>query len=309
MVSVIVPVYNNEDYIGRCLESLLNQDYNDYEILVINDGSTDGTIDRIKAYNSNRIKLFTLKNSGPAAARNFGISKCSEKSDYLLFVDSDDTVEKSYIRKLAEQANENSLVICSINHTYEGSDQTQRSEYSSSGVDVIKDIWNSDDFYKLLRNGMIAPLWNKCYSMKIIRRNNLLIPEQLPEDIRFNLEYLKHVVRINLINEPLYNYIHRSNSVSSRPHECLFINYIDIQKQLLSLTNYRHYKEILEFVYSQYLAITFAYIKKGDSRIPAKYLAKKDVRKAVINHRPSGIGDCIVKYLFLLRLFSIMKKV
>ena len=309
MVSVVIPVYNNENYIGRCLESLLCQDYQDYEIIIINDGSTDDTVERVKAFNSDIIKLFTIKNSGPSAARNYGINKCNEKSDYLLFVDSDDTVEKDFIKKLVAQADEDSLAICSVNHKYEGSEYANSPGSKTGEVGVINDIWHSDVFYMLLKNGVVAPLWNKCYSLKIIRENNMSIPEQLPEDIRFNLEYLRYVKGIRIINEPLYNYIHRANSVSSRPHECLFINYINIQKALLNLTDSQYHKEVLEFVYPQYLALTFAFIRTGESKIPGRYLAEKEVRKAIINHRPSCIGDCIVKYLFLFRLFFLLKKI
>ena len=111
MVSVIVPVYNNEKYIGRCLESLLCQDYRDYEIIVVNDGSTDGSVEKIKAINSDRIRLFTIENSGPSAARNYGISKCNEKSDYLFFVDSDDTVTNNYLSSMLRYASNDCLVL------------------------------------------------------------------------------------------------------------------------------------------------------------------------------------------------------
>lgn len=100
--SIVVPVYNTEKYIERCLNSILDQTYNNYEIIVVDDGSKDnslGIIKEIAAKNDN-IKLFSKKNSGVSDTRNFGVSKC--QGDYLCFVDSDDYIEKNYLEKIKD---------------------------------------------------------------------------------------------------------------------------------------------------------------------------------------------------------------
>ena len=95
MISVIVPVYNGEKYIKRCLQSIIEQDYNNIEILVIINGTTDKTEEKAKEIKDNRIKIFTLEEKGVSNARNFGIDKAL--GEYVIFIDSDDWIEKDML--------------------------------------------------------------------------------------------------------------------------------------------------------------------------------------------------------------------
>ena len=101
-VSVIVPVYNVEKYLSRCLESLINQSLKDIEIICINDGSTDNSLQILKqfAYKDNRIKIINQTNSGQSVARNKGLAIASGK--YIGFVDSDDWIDNDYYEKMFE---------------------------------------------------------------------------------------------------------------------------------------------------------------------------------------------------------------
>lgn len=102
LVSCIVPVYNVEKYLDRCISSLLAQTYSDYEIVIINDGSTDQSAELLKKYsNQNKIRIFSQKNQGLSAARNQGIKLA--KGDYVTFIDSDDWVDKEYLNIMVEQ--------------------------------------------------------------------------------------------------------------------------------------------------------------------------------------------------------------
>lgn len=102
MISVIIPVYNAEQYIKRCLNSVLNQTFNDYEIIMVNDGSTDGSLEILKKYESqnSKLKVITQKNLKAAAARNSGLKYAS--GEYIAFIDADDYVHNDYLRILYE---------------------------------------------------------------------------------------------------------------------------------------------------------------------------------------------------------------
>lgn len=117
-VSVVVPLYNNEQYIGRCIDSLLAQDYNNYEIIIVDDGSTDSSFETAQQFQSEKVKIFSKVNGGPSFALHFGISKCSGDSEYLFFVDSDDTVAPNYISSMVKYAAPNRLVLCGVNHLH-----------------------------------------------------------------------------------------------------------------------------------------------------------------------------------------------
>ncbi len=95
MISVIIPLYNKEDYISTSIKSIFKQSYNDYEIIVVNDGSTDKSVDIAKAFNDERIRIFNKKNAGVAAARNKGIEEA--KGEFITFLDADDEWNEDYL--------------------------------------------------------------------------------------------------------------------------------------------------------------------------------------------------------------------
>ena len=121
LVSIIVPIYNVEKYLEQCVISLINQSYKNIEIILINDGSTDNSIDIMNKYKKldGRVKCYCKVNGGLSDARNYGISV--SKGKYIVFVDSDDYVEKDYISILYNLIIENNVKIsqCGINKVYE----------------------------------------------------------------------------------------------------------------------------------------------------------------------------------------------
>ena len=115
LISVIIPTYNNGKFLDKCIESILSQTYCEFELLIINDGSTDNTIDILKYYGQKdkRIKLFNIENNGVSFARNLGISKA--KGEYICFIDSDDWVEKDYLSQFVSKIqNSKTLIIQEI---------------------------------------------------------------------------------------------------------------------------------------------------------------------------------------------------
>ncbi|HEX7869299.1 MAG TPA: glycosyltransferase family 2 protein, partial [Chryseobacterium sp.] len=128
-VSVIVPVYNVENYLAKCLDSLVNQTYQNLEILVVNDGSKDGSEEIIKQYSeqySDKIKAFTKENGGLSDARNFGIDRAT--GDYFGFVDSDDYVAETMFEEMLglTEKYDAEMVICNIQKVDEHGNITQK---------------------------------------------------------------------------------------------------------------------------------------------------------------------------------------
>lgn len=313
-VSVVVPLYNNEQYIGRCIDSLLAQDYNNYEIIIVDDGSTDSSFETAQQFQSEKVKIFSKVNGGPSFARNFGISKCSGDSEYLFFVDSDDTVAPNYISSMVKYAAPNRLVLCGVNHLHSRPYNTPPQENlnkkaEQTKVTVVRDIWSSEKFIGCLPSGIVNPCWNKCYSLSLIRKANIQFEPTLPEDIRFNLDYLKQCNDICFLNDRLYNYIHRDGSVSGKPLQSLYDGYIQIQKELYTAVPPRYHYMIDEFVYPQYLANTRRFLRAGDFITPRIYMRNPLIKKAISSHKSTCLGDGVMKYLFKYGFLELLMRI
>lgn len=202
-VSIILPAYNSENTIAKTIESILNQNFENFELLLINDGSTDRTEAICKNYSSNdkRIKYFKLKNGGVSKARNFGIAKVS--SPLIVFIDSDDLYEHNYLEELLNDISKNDYDLCICGYNCFGGSRKKISlvsSFSSNKKNIVIETLQP----KLLFN----QLWNKIYKTKIIRSNNILFDESLDlgEDALFNIKYLKHAKMVHFNKECLYNY-------------------------------------------------------------------------------------------------------
>ena len=124
-ISIIVPIFNAEKYINKCIDSLLNQTKKELEIILVNDGSTDNTENIIKNYKDKRIKYYKNKNQGIGKSRNFGITKATGK--YIMFIDSDDYIEDNACELLFEKAEKDNLdiVICDFYREFDNGTKTK----------------------------------------------------------------------------------------------------------------------------------------------------------------------------------------
>lgn len=203
MISVIIPVYNGEKTIDAVMKSLLQQTFRDFEIIVINDGSTDNTASILEKYNESNIRIINKENGGVGSARNMGIREA--KGRYLMFVDADDEcrpemIEKMYFAML-EQKTE---FIIGGYERREGSKRI-RNIYDNKVYSNKNEI--RQDLPYIMSHGLNAP-FAKLYIKEIIDHHNLLFDETLPlgEDINFNLEYLLVVDSVLYIESVLYTY-------------------------------------------------------------------------------------------------------
>ena len=215
-VSIIIPVYNRESTIERCLDSILTQTYKNLEVLIINDGSTDRSGEIINAYalKDSRILAITKENSGVSDSRNFGLK--AAHGDYIQFADSDDWLPERATELLVEalEKNRSDMVIadyCRVrgrqlyqSGAIENAGTLTRAEFAQVMME------KASDFY-------YGVVWNKLYRRKIIKKYKLQFSEELQwcEDFLFNLEYLKYTAKVEVIKEPVYYYVKTKGSLVS----------------------------------------------------------------------------------------------
>lgn len=235
-ISVIIPVFNTEKYLEECLDSVLAQQFKDWECLLIDDGSTDrsGNICDLYVGRDNRFKVFHTVNGGASSARNLGIKYASGK--YIAFIDSDDTVDEEYLSNLykAAEKSKSELTVCGMKLIYPFGVET----YTVAEGSVVIGNGHSDRFVELNQKFLLYGPVVKLYRSDIIKNNKIRFPLAVHygEDLIFNLEYLEYVNEIHVIDSPGYNYrILSTGSLSSSFHSRNFEN------------NYRQWKKIHSF--------------------------------------------------------------
>ena len=218
-VSVIVPVYNAERYLGECLRSLVHQSLQNIEIIIIDDGSTDGSriIANEFAATDKRIVFISQSNQGVSAARNAGLA--AARGCYAGFVDSDDLVDPFFYEhmvKLAEN-HDASLVVCSVNSFGVQQKPTSRINLEDSVIGISSE--NKTIIKNFLQFDYDYANWNKLYRLDIIRENHLWFDNKLSvwEDLLFNLQFLHYSNTIVTTKKALYHYrIHTESVMAAR---------------------------------------------------------------------------------------------
>lgn len=212
LVSIIIPVYNSEKYLEACLQSVLAQTYRNIEILLIDDGSTDrsGVICDAYAVKDTRIHVLHNQNHGVSHSRNCGI-KCS-KGEFLVFIDSDDSVSETYVEGMVSAASRYDLVISKITDTftYEGGKKIKRE------INGLVNNEFSQNAYVL--RAYLRIIGAKLYRAEIIRKHKIYFNENISyaEDQIFNYQYYLYVQSFVYVNKGCYYYFHRKNNSLSQ---------------------------------------------------------------------------------------------
>ncbi|MGI5948004.1 MAG: glycosyltransferase family 2 protein [Lachnospiraceae bacterium] len=238
MVSVIVPVYNAEKTLGYCISSILRQSYCELELILINDGSQDKSLEICNNYREldSRIRVIDIPNGGVSNARNIGIKE--SQGDYIAFVDSDDYIASDMLEVLCEKMEQynKDIVICGMNIIELENDGVKKRQYSfgTIGDEVVYS-------HKLFMEKLPMLMWrialmegpcNRMYNATVIRENNITFPTDTSfgEDFLFNLEYYQKANGTILLNKPYYYYIFSNEeSLSHKFKKDLFYN----QKRLM----------------------------------------------------------------------------
>lgn len=213
LVSVIVPAYNVADYLEKCVNSILDQTYRSIEVILVDDGSTDGETaiicNRFAKIDS-RVKVIHKANGGLSDARNVGIA--ASRGKYLSFIDGDDYVDHSFVEKLLKNAWKEGadIAVCSYSKVYDGKKISPNKTIDHkvfSNRSALLDLFT----YPSLNEVMT---WNKIYKRKLFTDNDILFPVgRLHEDNFTTYKTLFYAKKIVFFNEPLYFYLQRHNSI------------------------------------------------------------------------------------------------
>lgn len=218
--SVIIPVYNVEKYIDRCLQSVISQNYEDMEIIVIENGSTDNSPHICDTYANKyaNISVYHIENHGVGSARNFGLSKA--RGEFIYFVDADDYLIGNLFSDLEEKLHDKvDLLVFSYYNSIEKDLIELKRNPKILPNDVSLDKTNFiTSFKELVLTDMMYTVWNKIYRRDFLIENNLyFLRYELGEDVRFNLKVYELVENISLSTECYYVYISgRMNSAMGR---------------------------------------------------------------------------------------------
>lgn len=212
LVTVVVPVYNVEKFLERCIKSIINQTYTNIEIILVNDGSTDGSLDICykMSKQDKRIQVITQENQGLSEARNAGIRNANGK--YICFIDSDDFIHKDYIKLLVESLinNDADISVCDFYYIDENNNMWPRKEKKCatySNIEAIRDILCGEQNTEVMT-------WNKLYKLSLFKENNIYFPKgKLHEDNFTTYKLYYYAKKISLISDRLYYYMQRANSI------------------------------------------------------------------------------------------------
>lgn len=217
-VSIIVPVYNAEKGIRRCVDSILGQEFTDFELLLVDDGSTDGSSAILDGYAAAdpRVRVIHKPNSGVSATRNLALGQA--KGEFIEFLDADDWITEDATKLLVRSARENDaqMVIADF-YRVVGDDVARKGQIGGDATSLSRleyaDLMMKDpaDFY-------YGVIWNKLYRRDIIERHGVRMDETLDwcEDFIFNLEYVLHVSTVAVLRSPIYYYVKTEGSLVSR---------------------------------------------------------------------------------------------
>lgn len=237
LISVIVPVYNAEKFLHYCIDSILNQTFIDFELILVDDGSLDnsGKVCDEYAEKDERVKVIHKQNGGVSSARNAGVE--AAQGEYICFVDGDDYLESNYLDVLIETKREYSdfdNVWCGFQTVEDYVKNNKKSVVFENNNDyAFSDLSSIMDLYE---KWLVQMPWNKLFETKTIKKNNIIFPSglSLGEDYIFNLKYLDCTNgKIVVINKPLYNYLRDGKESLDNKY---YPNLLEIYRKLNSET-------------------------------------------------------------------------
>jgi glycosyltransferase involved in cell wall biosynthesis len=219
-ISIIVPCYNIEKYLSRCIESVLEQTHTNFELLLLDDGSNDSTLDICNDFKKkdSRVKVFVHDNKGVSYTRNRGIREA--QGELIMFVDGDDYLEPNYIETHVQHYKQGTIVISGF--------LNEKGEEIIENINFKRCLGTSDfkmflqhNLLKLIEHDALSTPCCKLYDLKLIQFNSIFFDEHLTyqEDLLFNLAYFSYFNEYKLLRYFGYHYISNSGSSTSRFHQ------------------------------------------------------------------------------------------
>ena len=326
-LSIVLPVFNVEKYLERCIKSILEGTYKDLELVIVNDGTKDDSENIIIRYleKYNNITYIVKENGGLSHARNVGYKY--SKGEYIAFFDSDDYIKKDMYEKLMAKVKDYNydIVVCDLYMEYE---QTGKKIYVGSNVekeykDVEKDN-NGISIRKEIMENIYIAVHNKIYKKELIEKtfeNGMpFVNGMYYEDILYTYSILQNTRSISFVKEPLYYYVQRTSSISNNYDKKLYDIITSVEmliENAVENNRFEDYKEILEYIGIRYMYGTFMkriaktknkkiYLEgynriiQEDKKIYEKYgiLGKNKKKNSILNNY-KGYSECKEKLLRL----------
>lgn len=249
LISIIVPIYNVDKYLDRCIKSIVNQTYDNLEIILVDDGSMDKCLEICEKWQrmDNRIMVIHKENGGVSSARNLALERMDEQG-YVMFVDPDDFIEKDYVFKMLinAKANKEDLVACRF---FKEDNLGKRLNVTKKETEKYADMYSIvlDDEYC---GGYV---WNKIFDKNIVISHDLKFDTGIisGEDLLFVLNYMKYIENVIVINESFYHYIMYPNSVTNRIFEDKSLNSFLIVLEKIYLMIPKQYVVASQTVYNK----------------------------------------------------------
>ena len=220
-ISVIMPVYNSKEYISTAVESVLNQSFTDFELLLIDDGSADGSEKLCDEFanKDSRVKVFHKENGGICSARNFGLNNSS--GEYISFIDNDDIYQKNFLETayMAITNESADFLKCGYEHQYCVDDIIKKTIFYIPKKNITLTKNNlAANYYCLKSKEILDPVWNGLYKKSFLYKYKIKFNESVKggiDDQLFNIELLKHFTKAAIINASYYVWIQRNNHSTS----------------------------------------------------------------------------------------------
>lgn len=313
-VSIIIPVYNGEKHIEKCINNVLKQTYKNLEIIIINDGSKDKTeniLDEIQKLD-NRIKIINKENTGVSDTRNFGINIAT--GEYIMFLDSDDYLQKNCIKELVKLINKNNNDLILFGFKVLGDNKRK------NDTENLKEIKNKEEALKAIiatKKNIYGYIWRAIYSKKMLIENNILFPVgiKIYEDYLFLTKCIFYSNGLGITTKEYYNYVLGETSMSTK--------YIPTLSYDTNFVNEEIYKDIIIkkpelikgyecVVCNRYLRIVQNIMKNSNQKFYTNVKKIRDIKKkykydiyickALKRREEFSTKDYIAFYLFSLNL-------
>ncbi len=246
-VSVIVPVYNTKKYLERCMDALVNQTLEEIEIVAVNDGSTDDSLQMLKEYEEkypDKVRVLSKENGGQATARNLGIRECT--GEYIGFADSDDCIDRTMFEKMYRLAKEKDCDLVECHYHY-----IQESEEGNKELKTRGNIREYSSRKDMFIDPQVSP-WNKLYRREVLIDSGVDFPEGLIyEDTAFYIKSIPFVKKSAYLPEHLVYYFLRGNSTMNANKSRRVGNIFDVLQDILDFYKtkgfYEEYRQELEY--------------------------------------------------------------
>lgn len=323
LVSVVVPVYNVEQYLDRCVESIVSQTYSNLEIFLIDDGSSDNSsyICDLWAEKDGRIKVIHKENEGAGFARNTGIENA--EGNYILFVDSDDYLDATTVEKCVSVAQKNGsdIVMFGRNDVFPNGKIKNKSPANTETYfkkdEILNDIFPGLFTYS---HGIGVSVWGKMFDLSIINLNNIRFKSEreiISEDAFFLLELFAFVDSLSIIPESLYFYYKNDNSFSrkyKKNHQKLNDNFLIQGQKVCVQLNYP--QKVFDYLIARYHTYSLVGMKqifmsdlsKSEKKKELTAIYRNEVLRNTLTRKAVGLAipqSRIFWNLYKMRLYKI----